>query len=54
MLEKEVNEVLGMPDNVETFALIPISYPIGKYGPVARLPVEAVTFQDRWEKKLGA
>lgn len=54
MFEKEVNAVLGMPDSVETFALIPIGYPIGKFGPVARLPVEAVTFQDQWGKKLGA
>ena len=52
-LEKEVNALLGMPDTVETFALIPIGYPIGKFGPVARLPVEAVTFQDRWGQKLG-
>lgn len=51
--EKEVNALLGMPDNVATFALVPIGYPIGKFGPVARLPIEAVTFQDRWGQKLG-
>lgn len=48
LFEKEVNEVLGLPDTAETFAIIPIGYPLGKFGPVSRLPVEAVTFQDRW------
>jgi nitroreductase len=48
VFEKEVNEVLGLPEKAETFAIIPIGYPMGKFGPVSRLPVEAVTFQDRW------
>lgn len=46
--EKEVNEILGLPDNAETFAILPIGYPMGKFGPVSRQSVEAVTFQDRW------
>lgn len=53
LFEKEVNAVLGLPDNAETFAIIPIGYPMGKFGPVSRLPVEAVTFQDRWGQQLG-
>lgn len=48
LFEKEVNEVLGLPDNAETFAVIPIGYPLGRFGSVARQPIEAVTFQDRW------
>ncbi|MGE0821353.1 MAG: nitroreductase family protein [Candidatus Binatia bacterium] len=48
LFEKEVSEVLGLPDNAETFAVIPIGYPLGRFGPVARQPLEAVTFQDRW------
>lgn len=50
LFEKEVNEVLGLPENAETFAILPIGYPIGKFGLVSRQPVEAVTFQDRWGK----
>ena len=46
--EKEVNVVLGLPEKAETFAIIPIGYPMGKFGPVSRSPVEQVTFQDRW------
>ncbi|MBM4256925.1 MAG: nitroreductase [Deltaproteobacteria bacterium] len=48
LLEKEVNDVLGLPENAETFAILPIGYPMGKFGPVSRQPLKAVTFQDRW------
>lgn len=48
LFEQEVNEVLGLPANAETFAIIPIGYPQGKFGSVSRQPVETVTFQDRW------
>ena len=48
LFEKEVNEVLGLPEKAETFAIIPIGYPLGKFGRVSRQPVEDVTFQDRW------
>ncbi len=48
IFEKEVNKILGLPDNAETFAIIPIGYPVGKFGPVSRLPREDVTFQDKW------
>jgi len=51
LLEKEVNEALGLPDNAETFAILPIGYPAGKFGPVSRQPLTAVTFQDRWGNK---
>jgi nitroreductase len=48
LFEKEVNHILGLPDNAETFAILPIGYPVGKFGPVSRLGLEDVTFQDRW------
>jgi len=48
IFEKEVNKILGLPDDAETFAIIPIGYPVGKFGPVSRLPLEGVTFQDKW------
>jgi nitroreductase len=34
--------------DVFTFALMPIGYPEGKYGPMVRRPVAEVTFADRW------
>ncbi|MGH7931908.1 MAG: nitroreductase family protein [Candidatus Binataceae bacterium] len=48
LYEKEVNEVLGLPANAESFAVIPIGYPIGRFGPVSREPIDKVTFADRW------
>ncbi|MGH7987414.1 MAG: nitroreductase family protein [Candidatus Binataceae bacterium] len=48
LYEKEVNEVLGLPANAESFAIIPIGYPMGRFGPVSREPLEKVAFAERW------
>jgi nitroreductase len=47
--EKEVKELLGIPDGVETMALIPLGWPQGRFGPVRRRPPEEVAFWDRWD-----
>lgn len=47
--DQELKELLGMPENVETIALVPVGHPIGKYGPTTRRPVEEVTHQERWD-----
>jgi len=41
-------EVLGLPDDMEAFCLIPVGYPTGTFGPVTRLPVAATLRWDRW------
>lgn len=48
--EDEVKALLGIPDNVETAALLPIGYPARRspYGPTTRAPVEEVTYYDKW------
>ncbi|HEY7204083.1 MAG TPA: nitroreductase family protein [Methylomirabilota bacterium] len=46
--EDEVKAVLGIPDDVATFALMPIGYPLDPVGPVTRRPVAEVTHADRW------
>ena len=46
--EDEVKAVLGVPDDVATFALMPIGYPLDKFGPVTRRPVSEVAHADRW------
>jgi len=46
--EDEVKAVLGVPEDVQTFALMPIGYPLGKFGPLARRPVAEVACADRW------
>ena len=46
--EDEVKAVLGLPDDVSTYALMPIGFPEGKFGPLARKPVAEVAYADRW------
>jgi nitroreductase len=46
--EEEVKALLGIPDDVSTYALMPIGYPRGKFGPVARRPVAEVAYAERW------
>ncbi len=51
--EDEVKELLGIPESVETVALIPLGYPAEgeHFGGSRRKPVEEVTFYDRWGQK---
>ena len=51
--EKDVKELLGIPETVETVALIPVGYPIGKYGPTTRRPVEEIMHLERWDSAKG-
>jgi nitroreductase len=46
--EDEVKAVLGIPDDVQTFAMMPIGWPRGRFGPVSRRPVAEVAFADHW------
>ena len=48
--EDEVKALLGIPDNVETAALLPIGYPAegARYGPTRRKPMYEVTHWDSW------
>jgi len=46
--EDEIKAILGLPDNITTYAMIPIGYPQGRFGPVTRLPVEQVTWRNRY------
>jgi nitroreductase len=46
--QKECEEVLGLPPNVKSYAIIPIGYPMGRFGPVGRGELSEVVYQDRW------
>jgi nitroreductase len=48
LYEDEVRTVLGIPPDVFTYALMPIGFPIGRYGPLARKPLREVAFADAW------
>ena len=49
--ERAVKEVLGVPDDVQTFAIIPLGYPLGRWGEAKRRPIEETTHWDRWSRK---
>ena len=46
--EKEVEEILGLPPGVHSYAILPIGYPMGNFGPVRRGPLSDVVYLDRW------
>jgi nitroreductase len=46
--EKEAEAALGLPPDVHSYALLPIGYPMGRFGPVRRVPLGDVVFENRW------
>jgi nitroreductase len=51
MREKEVAEVLGIPDSVSQVALLPVAYTKGlDFKPAVRPPVEDITYWDGWAR----
>lgn len=51
MHEADVKQLLGIPDDVETMALIPVGRPKGQFGPVNRMPAEKVVYWDGWGQR---
>jgi nitroreductase len=52
--EKEVEAALGLPPDVHSYALLPIGYPMGRFGPVRRISLAEVIYEDRWGQPLSA
>ncbi len=48
MYEKETEAALGLPSGVHSYAILPIGYPMGKFGPVGRGPLADIVYEDRW------
>lgn len=46
--EEDVKALLGIPEDVDTFAMMPIGWPLGKFGPLTRRPLSEVVHADRW------
>lgn len=46
--EKEAEAALGLPPGVHSYAILPIGYPMGRFGPVGRGPLDEVVYLDRW------
>ena len=48
VFETELRERFGIPDAYGVVAMIPVGYPVGRFGPLRRRPVREVTHLDRW------
>ena len=48
--ENEFKQVLGVPKQVTVYALVPVGWPAGRFGPVRRRPVADVVHWDRWSR----
>jgi nitroreductase len=51
--EQEAEAALGLPADVHSYALLPIGYPIGRFGPVSRVPLAEVVYEDQWGRPLS-
>lgn len=49
--DAEVRAALGLPADVETAALIPLGYPVTRFGRPPRRPAAEVTWLDRWGQR---
>ena len=46
--EKDAEAAMGLPADVHSYALLPIGYPLGRFGPVRREALAEVVYEDRW------
>jgi nitroreductase len=46
--EKEVEALFGLPPDARSYAILPIGYPLGRFGPVGRKPLAEIAYRDRW------
>ena len=48
--DSEIKALLGIPENVETAALLPVGYPEdgSRYGPTRRSPAAEVSYREKW------
>jgi nitroreductase len=51
--EKDAEVALGLPPDWHSYAILPIGYPMGRLGPVRRVALEDVVFEDRWGQPYG-
>ena len=48
LYEPAIKARLGIPAEIVTVALLPIGWPVGRFGPVTRAPVDTLTHWDAW------
>ena len=50
LFAKEVDALFGLPETVRSYAILPLGYPVGRFGPVRRGPLNEVVFRDTWHQ----
>ncbi|HJU15734.1 MAG TPA: nitroreductase family protein [Stellaceae bacterium] len=45
---KEAEAAMGIPEGFHSYAILPIGYPMGRFGPVGRGPLSDIVYLDRW------
>jgi nitroreductase len=53
MRGQEIKDLLGVPAEIETVALIPLGYPMGRWGVAPRRPMAEVVYGDRYGQAFG-
>jgi nitroreductase len=52
--EDEVRALLKLPVDVDSFAMMPIGWPVDPFGPISRRPLAEVVHGDQWERSWPA
>ena len=52
--EKEAEAALGLPPGVHSYAILPVGYPMGKFGAVGRGKLSEIVYQDKWGQPYPA
>jgi nitroreductase len=52
--EEEAEAALGLPADVHSYAILPLGYPLGHFGPVRRVALADVVYEDRWGRSYRA
>ena len=54
LYEKEAEAALGLPEGVHSYAILPVGYPMGRFGPVGRGKLSDFVYQDKWGQPYAA
>ena len=49
---EKVDAIFGLPQNVMSFAILPLGYPEGRFGPVRRAPLATFAHAETWGRPL--
>jgi nitroreductase len=54
LYEREAEAAMGLPEGVHSYAILPIGYPMGRFGTVGRGKLADIIYQDKWGQPYAA